>query len=69
MHTITGPIAGQRLPGKIDPVTGPRLYAVTERDRQLIAARLSSPIRPLDRTAAPVDGLALFDQVRSPAML
>lgn len=68
-ETISGPVAGEPIRGASDPITGPRLYAVTERDRQLIAIRLSSPIRPLDRTAAPVDGLALFDQVRSPAFL
>jgi hypothetical protein len=36
---------------------------------ELIALRLASPIRPLDRTSSPVDGLALFDAVRSPCMI
>jgi len=40
-----------------------------DRQRQLIALRLASPMRPAaDRTAAPVDGLGLFDQDRSPAL-
>jgi hypothetical protein len=39
------------------------------KEAQIIALRLASPIRPLDRTSAPVDGLALFDAVRSPCML
>ena len=40
----------------------------TESERQLIAARSASPMRPLDRQAAPVDGLALFDAFRSPEL-
>lgn len=40
-----------------------------ETERQLIAVRAASPMRPLDRRTAPVDGLALFDHARSPVMI
>lgn len=41
----------------------------SDSERALIACRLASPMRPLARTAADVDGLALFDVVRSPVLL
>lgn len=38
-------------------------------DATVVALRLANPMRPHDREAAPVDGLALFDAHRSPALL
>lgn len=41
-----------------------------ERERQLVALRSASPMRPAQYgTTAPVDGLALFDHARQPALL
>ena len=40
-----------------------------KRDRTIIQARLQSPLRPVDGRTADVDGLGLFDAVRSPVML
>jgi hypothetical protein len=41
-----------------------------DRQRVEIALRLKSPLRPAQYGhAAPVDGLGLFDQIRSPTML
>lgn len=42
-------------------------FASDEAQRQLVALRLASPLRPAE--ADPVDGLALFDQARSPKLL
>jgi hypothetical protein len=39
------------------------------REAQLIAIRAASPMRPIDGRTADVDGLALFDAVRSPVLL
>jgi hypothetical protein len=38
-------------------------------DAAIMALRLTSPLRPLARSSAPVDGLALFDAVHSPLLL
>ena len=46
-----------------------KLAAMRERDQQEIALRSKQPLRPLQGTTNDVDGLALFDAVRSPAML
>ncbi|MDP9412673.1 MAG: hypothetical protein M3Q08_00970 [Pseudomonadota bacterium] len=44
-------------------------WASEDTQRQLIALRLASPLRPIGRGSAPVDGLDLFDAVRSPKLL
>ena len=43
--------------------------AQAERDAQIVTLRLSATLKPLDRTSAPVDGLVLFDAVRSPTLI
>lgn len=42
--------------------------AVARKQAQLIAIRAASPMRPIDGRTADVDGLALFDAVRSPSL-
>lgn len=38
------------------------------RQRDLVALRLASPLRPVAGRTADVDGLALFDVVRQPSL-
>lgn len=38
------------------------------RERQLVTLRAASPLRPVEGRTAPVDGLALFDHARQPAL-
>ena len=40
----------------------------TQAEATLVSLRSAAPLRPLDRQTDPVDGLALFDHARSPAM-
>lgn len=49
---------------------GERLrYARKAKDGQLLALRAAAPMRPCNRQTEDVDGLGLFDAVRSPVML
>lgn len=38
------------------------------REAQIVAIRAASPMRPVDGRTAAIDGLALFDAVRSPSL-
>lgn len=42
--------------------------AIVERERQELFLRAASPLRPLARATHDVDGLALFDHARQPAL-
>jgi hypothetical protein len=63
--------AGRRDPEMmhIIPVRQPDHRPMTDRDRQLVALRANSPMRPCDGRTADVDGLGLFDAVRQPPLL
>ncbi len=42
---------------------------IARKQAQLVAIRAASPMRPIDGRTADVDGLALFDAVRSPCLI
>lgn len=41
---------------------------IARKQAQIVAIRVASPMRPIEGRTASIDGLALFDAVRSPAL-
>jgi hypothetical protein len=42
---------------------------IARKQAQIVAIRAASPMRPIHGRTADVDGLALFDAVRSPCLI
>ena len=64
-----GPKMNMQFADAIAPTPTKSDPDIARKQAQIVAIRAASPMRPIDGRTADVDGLALFDAVRSPCLI